>query len=286
GVSLATNDIFFRYQKFDYNGQTYTTDRGYALEQQLLSNTNQVLNKQLKDYREVEQAALVPTFVFSPTIIEDGRRLIISSQNLGFMFGSGIVEGDSVLTENVELNKIIQHQDAGELRFATALRMNATFPYITPMVTLPTEPEVHIMDAGIRDNYGAKTTLRYLSALEDWIKENTSGVIIVQIRDTKKGLNPDEEHAISLFEKMFKPLSNVYGNFPKVQDYNQDELVNLFLRYQDYPIDIVSLNLRETPKDKISLSWHLTKQEKQLIKKALSSERNTMEMQRLLKLLQ
>lgn len=286
GVSLATNDIFFRYQKLDYNGHTYTTDRGYALEQQLLSNTDQVLDKQLKDYRGVEQAAIVPTFIFSPTIIEDGRRLIISSQNLGFLFASSIVEEDSVSNENVELNKILQHQDAGELRFTSALRMNATFPYITPMVTLPTEPEVHIMDAGIRDNYGAKTTLRYLSALEEWIKLNTSGVIIVQIRDTKKGFTPDEEHSISLFEKMFKPLSNVYGNFPKVQDYNQDELVNLFLRYQDYPIDIVSFNLRETPKDKISLSWHLTKQEKQLIKNALSSERNSMETQRLLKLLQ
>ncbi|SFT42360.1 hypothetical protein SAMN05216474_0483 [Lishizhenia tianjinensis] len=286
GVSLATNDIFFRYQKFDYNGQTYTTDRGYSLEQQLLSNTNYVLDKQLKDYRQPEQEAIIPTFIFSPTIIEDGRRLIICSQDIGFMFVPNIVEEDSVLSENVELSKIIQHQDAGELRFTTALRMNATFPYITPMVTLPTHPEIHIMDAGIRDNYGAKTTLRYLSALEDWIKENTSGVVIVQIRDTKKGLEQEEEHSITLFEKMFKPLSNVYGNFPKVQDYNQDELVNLFLRYQNYPIDIVSLNLRETPKDKISLSWHLTKQEKQLIKKALSTERNSKEMQRLLKLLQ
>lgn len=162
---------------------------------------------------------------------------------------------------------MIKGQDAGELRYTTALRMSATFPYITPMVTLPTTPEIHIMDAGIRDNYGSKTTLRYLSALEDWIKENTSGVIIVQIRDTKKGLEQENEHGISLFEKLFKPLSNVYGNFPKVQDYNQDELVRLFLNYQDYPIDIVSLNLRESPKDKISLSWHLTKQEKLIIKR-------------------
>lgn len=287
GVSMATNDIFFRYQTLNYNGYSYPTDRGYALEQQLLNNTNNVLDKQLGDYLSDEQSSKIPTFIFSPTIIEDGKRLIICSQDLGFMLTNEAAGADSLLNENVEYKKLMKfNQKPGDLRFTTALRMNATFPYITPMVTLPTDPEIHIMDAGIRDNYGAKTTLRYLSSLEKWIKENTSGVILVEIRDTKKGLVQDENDKISLFEKLFKPLSNVYGNFPRVQDFNQGELVSLFLKYQDYPIDIVSFNLRESPKDKISLSWHLTKQEKQLIKNALTTPTNVREVERLLNLLQ
>lgn len=99
GVALATNDIFFRYQKLEYNGFSYTTDRGYALEQQLLNNTDNVLDKQLKDYKTAEQAAEIPTFIFSPTIIEDGRRLIVCSQDISFMFAYENLDKDSTVVK-------------------------------------------------------------------------------------------------------------------------------------------------------------------------------------------
>ena len=54
-----------------------------------------------------------------------------------------------------------------------------------PMMSMPTVPEIQLMDAGIRDNHGGKLTIEYLFALNDWIKENTSGVIIVECRDNK-----------------------------------------------------------------------------------------------------
>jgi hypothetical protein len=41
-----------------------------------------------------------------------------------------------------------QHRDPGNLKLTSALRMNATFPYITPVVSLPSEPMMRVMDAG------------------------------------------------------------------------------------------------------------------------------------------
>ena len=64
--------------------------------------------------------------------------------------------------------------------------MSATFPYITPNTTLPTEPPIKIMDAGISDNFGLSDAIRFVFAYKDWIAENTSGIVFVSIRDSPK----------------------------------------------------------------------------------------------------
>ena len=43
------------------------------------------------------------------------------------------------------------------------------------------------MDAGLRDNYGQETALRFLENFDDWIKENTRGVLVIQLRDREAG---------------------------------------------------------------------------------------------------
>ncbi|NNE55962.1 MAG: patatin-like phospholipase family protein, partial [Flavobacteriales bacterium] len=48
--SIATNDFFIRYQKFQEGENIYTKDRGYSFEKQLNENTHQTLSKRLIDY--------------------------------------------------------------------------------------------------------------------------------------------------------------------------------------------------------------------------------------------
>jgi len=143
-----------------------------------------------------------------------------------------------------------------------------------PMVTMPTEPEVQLMDAGIRDNYGGKITMEYLYVLNDWIEQNTSGVIIIQIRDTKKVLDNEAYQEVSLFDKFTLPFGNMYSNFTRTQDFDQEQLMMQGVQQYRFPVDLISFNLRENKKDKISLSWHLTGQEKKKINEAFSSKRN------------
>jgi hypothetical protein len=49
---------------------------------------------------------------------------------------------------------------------------------------LPTEPPRRVVDAGYYDNYGINLIAAYLreKTILDWVKEQTSGVVIVQIR--------------------------------------------------------------------------------------------------------
>ncbi len=271
-VSAFSSDLFVRYQQAQIAGNRYTKDRGYAFEQHLHQNTLNKLNHPLSFYKQFEKNGAIPTMILTPTIANDGRRMIIGTESLAFLCYD--IKGKKSPTssyENIDFQSFFKGNQCDSLRFSSALRMSASFPFVLPMVSLPTQPEMQLMDAGLRDNYGGKIMMEYLYELEDWIEENTSGVIVLQVRDTKKLLNGETYEEISLKDKFTMPFGNMYDNFPKTQDFDQDELMKIGFERFSFPIDLVTFNLREAPKERISLSWHLTTQEKMKIEKAYLS---------------
>jgi len=280
--TTSTSDLLLRYQTTSANGQKYTRERGVAFEEQLHQNTNNFLNHSLGYYSQIERQGKIPLMIFSPTIVNDGRRLLISSQSLNFLSHS---KNAQTTNENIDYQSFFKKNSPNEIRFSSILRANATFPFIMPMISLPTKPEIHLMDAGLRDNYGGKVTLEYLFAIKEWIKENTSGVIIVEMRDTKRILNNQKVNSIDLIDKLKVPFSNMMDNFDRTQDYDQEQLMELSKTSFDFPVDVVTFNLRESIEDRISLSWHLTSSEKQKIERSLHSPENNNALERLKKLL-
>jgi hypothetical protein len=285
--SISTSDVFVRLQSIEYDGYRYPKDRGHAFEEELISNLGGALSGKLGDYQQPEKDGIIPVMIFSPTIINDGRRLLVSSQHLAFLQEHALEEnkGLNPLIDNVEYLKLFQGKSPENIRMTSVLRMNATFPYIMPMVTMPTTPGMQVMDAGIRDNYGTRITVDYMKSLEHWIRENTSGVVIVRIRDSKKLMSDEEYKQVGMFDKLFLPFGNMYGNFPRVQDIEQDALLLNSRLFEDGLVDVVSLNLRASVDDRIALSWHLTKSERQRVLNAINSQANQAEINRLLNLL-
>ncbi len=269
--TTSTSDLLMRYQTTTYNERQYTRERGVSFEEQLHENTKNFMNHPLGYYAPLEKKAEIPVMIFSPTVVNDGRRLLISSQSLNFMTHSS---EKHTTYENIDFQSFFKKNEPNSIQFSSILRANATFPFIMPMVSLPTIPETHIMDAGLRDNYGGKVTIEYLFALKKWIQENTSGVIIVEMRDTKRILNKQNVSNITLIDKLKVPFSNMMDNFDRTQDYDQEQLMELSKTSFGFPVDIVSFNLRESVDDRISLSWHLTGREKQKIQAALNSLEN------------
>lgn len=287
--TLATSDLFFRFIRKEINGHEYIVDRGYEFEQQLMDNLDGAFNRTLGGYEDFERQAIIPTMILTPSIINDGRRLIVGSQQHGYLRSTAYLDdqiGLSHSTENIEYLKFFEKNRPQDLNFTTALRMSATFPYIMPMISMPTSPEMYIMDAGIRDNYGYKLTTHYLLTLREWIKNNTSGVIILRIRDNKKDLMDSKSQNVSLYKRFILPFGNMYGNFLKMQDFNQDELMSTMVRSVDFPVNVVTFNLREEYQNRISLSWHLTEQEKTKVNAAINSKANQESIQSILRLLQ
>ncbi len=281
--NLAAHDIFLRYRKYDYNGERYLKDRGFSFERQLNENTDYLMDNSLGYYVKSEFQSNIPLMVYSPTIINDGRRMIIGAQPYGFMNGRTFVN-KGIGPENIEFIKLFKNNRPLDVKYTSVLRMNSTFPYILPMVTMPTSPEIQIMDAGIRDNYGTKTTVRYIVALQDWLRKNTSGVIVVQTRDIDRDYDMLNKDELSLIDRVTRPVGNLYGNFYHAQEYDSEELIENNL-YQNLAVDVVTFILRKDPSERIALSWHLTNREKNDIKRTFQNEKNQKELQKLIDLL-
>ena len=285
--SLAVNDLFIRWQRFDDNKYTYNKDRGYAFEKALNNNTAQVLNKRLKDYEFPERESLIPMMIFTPTIVNDARKMYISTQPVSYL--TRYFDGDSLKRnasiEGVEFTRLLKDQDAMNLRFTSALRMSASFPYITPFVALPTKPIIEVTDAGARDNFGLETSLKFLYVFRNWIETNTSGVVILQVRDRKKNHPIEAEGYMSMLSTITRPAGALYGNIFGIQNFNQDALLQYASRWFDGKLDVVEFELDHEYPDNISLSWHLTKKEKQKVINALKKEDNHKSLQNLIQLL-
>jgi len=281
-TSLAVNDWFIRFQRFRDGTYIYSKDRGYALEKQFNDNTLGFVDKRLGDYAIPEREALIPMMFFSPSIINDGRSLYISSQPIAHLtFNHPNVLKGQALQSAVEFRRLFKKQDADNIWFSSVLRMNATFPFISPAVSLPSEPEMEVMDAGFRDTYGASLALKHLYTIRKWVDNNTSGVVILQIRDSKKiePIRPNETR--SLFKMISNPLGHIYDNLFTMQDYINDDLTVYAQDWLNTDLEVIDLELTRPELEDISLSWHLTTKEKTIIERSAYNEKNQAAMKRL-----
>ena len=285
--TFATNDIFVRFRQAKIDGKKYTLDRAKTFENQLHRNTDFYLDKKVIDYYRPVASAQAPMIILAPTVVTDGRRLLISSQPLSFLCYRYPELGQrlDLTNENVEFSRLFQNQEAEDLNYSSALRINSTFPYILPYASMPTEPVIEVMDAGLRDNFGMKLTIQYLHVLREWIEENTSGIIVLQIRDTPKFAEP-EEADISVMTRITNPIGSFYGNFFEGQDYNMDQLLKMTDHGFNVPIHQIPLEIRYQTGDHIALSWHLTPLEKNKINQSIYEPENQASLRKLSKLLE
>ncbi|MES2836807.1 MAG: hypothetical protein V4667_04750 [Bacteroidota bacterium] len=286
--SIAVNDLFFRFLKHTDGKYIYTKDRGFALESTLSFNTGGILAKKLFDYKSPELESKIPMMIFTPSILNDGRKLFISPQPISYLFSAkhNRKVSNLDLLQGVEFSRFFAKQDAENLSFLSALRMNASFPFVSPVVNLPSEPVMEVADAGGRDNYGLETTLAYIKTFKKWIEENTSGIVIIQIRDRHKINEIDEHKNQTLFQSISSPVNSLYGNLFNVQDYNQDQLLQYASNCYGGKIDVITFQMRNSKKDNISLSWHLTEKEKQQVLSSIDLPENIAALKKLKVLLE
>lgn len=284
--SITVSDLFFNVQRVKEGNMRYNKDRAYAFEQQLNENTGYILAKPLSAYKDPEASALIPMMIFAPTVVNDGRRLLISPQNISYLTchrEDSTFHFDTTVDE-IEFNKLFSEQRGHNVKMTSVLRMNSTFPYILPAVSLPSEPQIQMMDAGIRDNTGLKTSLRFLYAFRHWISQNTSGVIFVDIRDSHKARPIEKKPRATILENIITPLGNIYKNLLTIQDYNQDEAYEYAKGWFEGNFDFIKFELPTKEQD-ISLSWHLTTREKVSVYNSVNLPGNKIAFHRLLKLL-
>ncbi|HEU4470896.1 MAG TPA: patatin-like phospholipase family protein [Flavisolibacter sp.] len=287
-TSFIARDLFAPEQKFEVGPYTYLRDRGYAFESALNDNTGGIMNKRLKDYVHDEWAANIPLMLYHTVITRDGKMMIISTQQLRFMMQP---PSDSAhqppLTDALDYTSFFARQDPYNLRMLTILRMNATFPIVLPNVWLPSQPVIDVMDGGLRDNYGVENSLRFLSHMQSWIEQNTSGVLILQIRDRMDGGWENPYEYDDLAGNAVKPFFLLQHNWYKMMEYFQSDMVSYFVSNSGYPIHKITFQyIPSKEENKAALSFHLSEREKRDIAASLDSKHNQESFARLLDLLQ
>jgi len=286
--TFLVNDIFIPWVNREVNGYQYKQDRGYIFEQQFIENTEGIMAMNLVDYKAPEAAAIIPMMFVTPLIANDSRMMVISPQGVSYMmrppFSYQGVRPSMI--DAVDFGALLRHHNPMNMRFVTALRMNATFPFIFPSVQMPTDPTITLVDAGFRDNYGLEMATRFAAIFRTWIREHTSGVTIVSVRSYGQREDIAETTTKSISALAFNPLSPVFA-LDEMQNYHNDSFIAYLKSKLGYnKVDVVNFVYKPTIlEERASLSLHLTKKEQNDILNAMNLEENQQSLKKLKELI-
>ncbi|HEY0094288.1 MAG TPA: patatin-like phospholipase family protein, partial [Archangium sp.] len=217
--------------------------RGRALENAWVRHTDGLLGRTFGDLRPGEAEGWLPSLVYSPMLVEDGRRLLVSNLDLSALTSS---EASSLVVERhgdgpreqaqsrlslsgVQLFQLFPLKQRA-FPVAAAARMSASFPYVSPASALPTSPRVRVVDAGYYDNYGVDLAVQWLHAHREWVRECTSGVVLIQIRDhlgNGRRTKLQAEGAGGLMGGLTSPLEAVLRARESSMSFRNDALLSL-----------------------------------------------------------
>jgi hypothetical protein len=193
----------------------------------------------------------------------------------------------AVEVDAVDFRWMFQEQDAGNLRMLSAVRMNATYPYVLPNVYLPSRPGIEVMDAGFLDNYGIVSATRFIQVFREWIQENTRGVLLLQISSSDKVEEITPSGGQGIVESMFNPLG-IAGKVLVVQEFEHDNSLGFMYdllgeeRFVQIPF---FYRPSEDNKLEASISFHITQREKADVMRAMNHPSNLSSLEQLQQLL-
>ena len=285
--SLASVDLISPFNKISIAGHSYTRDRGYAMEQELVTNTDGLLDKNLEYFRMREAKGQIPMLLINGTIVNDGRKLMMGGQPISYLTRSeySLTEKTPAI-DAVDFSTFFAGQDPYNLRITSALRMNATFPFILPVVRLPSQPYMNIMDAGLRDNFGAEVASRYLYVMRDWICNNTGKTIFLEIRDSQEYDVASSSTESSLINMIMDPLFVIQNKWEVFQSYKHGFLKEYAPFFMKNKLHYVTLSY--VPKQSAvsaALNFHLTSKEKEDLYWSINNKENQQAVDTLLQLL-
>ncbi|MDP4283090.1 MAG: hypothetical protein Q8891_01600 [Bacteroidota bacterium] len=287
--SMIARDLIAPSQKFTYGKYSYVKDRGYAFEQKLNLNTHGMLDKNIGFYQSAESNAEIPLMILNSSVSRDLKKMMVCTQPLSFMMQSTFIDSASKMAgpDAIDFAALFKNENPMNLRLLTALRMNATYPYILPSVWLPSNPVIDVMDAGLRDNNGEETTLRFLNVFKDWVNKNTRGVLIIQVRSRQKGSWADPVKNGGISDIITNPFTMLQTNWFRLQDYFQDDEMTYAQSFLDNNIHRVAfMYIPEKEESGASLNFHLTAREKREVNSSLRRQNNIEAFEQIKRILQ
>jgi hypothetical protein len=237
-----------------------------------------------------EQEGWRPSLVFAPMCVEDGRRILITNaevESLTTSRGGYLDHADGLVHDRVYSRSAFNFfglfpEAHATFKLVTAARMSASFPYVTPAGTLPTEPRRRVVDAGYYDNYGGDLAAGWIAGcLTDdkklqRLRASVSGVVLIEIRDGVSDLTgpvdnfkkPRPQQALSRgFDELTAPPTAMLAARESVSLFRNDTKLDWLMRaFRKYGFDdgFFTAALFEFTGE-ASLSWYLSDNERKAL---------------------
>lgn len=285
--SFASVDLISPFNKTSISGYSYTRDRGYAMEQELMRNTDSVLDKSIGYYKDREAEGKIPQLIINGTIVNDGRKLIICNQPVSYLAQPeySLRDPDPPI-DGVDFAAFFKDNNPYNLRLTSALRMNSTFPFVLPVIRMPSAPAINIMDAGLRDNFGVELATRYLFTMRGWLDSNIKNIILLEVRDSREFDVSAQSNQTSLGGMLADPLFVIQNKWEPIQSYKHSfmkEYAKFFLKGKLHRIMLTYVPAKQN--NSAALNFHLTHKEKEDLYQSIYNWQNRREIDSLVKIL-
>jgi hypothetical protein len=232
-----------------------SNDRGRALE---LSWGRRLSSPDLRlsDWRVGVEEGWRPAQIFNVTIAETGERMLLGTVDCPTAACQGTWRGQSLPD---------LYGPNCDLHVATAARLSATFPWITPLSRARFGKAYHLADGGYYDNFGVVTAIEWLTSLqaEYPLEDLIEKVLIVQIRASDDERRAPEEDGGWVYATAGPLLTVLNVRTTSQRNNNEAHLLGIkaVLAQQGVALEAVDFELGiDSP-----LSWHLTRHEQEQI---------------------
>ena len=235
-------------------------DRGRTLDAQWATLATQ----SYADLAASEAAGVAPSLILSPMLVETGAVALFTNLDLDRLRRTELDGEKPAAAPNkatVEVFKAFAGAHAG-VSLATAVRLNASFPYVSPAISLPTLPDRRPVDAGYYDNYGIDLLTAYLDQADvlAFARTHCRGVAVIQIRAFPSGrLTEAPTLRQRAFHFLTTPVEGVFAARQSSQMFRNDQqLASVRRRYAEATDDADFLRVFtfEANSD-VSMSWYL-----------------------------
>jgi len=175
-------------------------DRGYALEE-TWSNRGGI-HANLSNWRAGVKQGNRPAVIFNSTVSETGEPLLLSTTDLA---------EESRPPRRLSFYGLYHNTD---VPVVTAVRLAATFPYVTPAARKDSsKPEYHMIDGGYYDNPGVASLIEWLDEglveLVNKKEDLPDHILVVQIRSFPDDEREPEPQNRGWFFQVFAPIKGL-----------------------------------------------------------------------------
>jgi len=238
-----------------------TLDRGWSLENAWATAWRNASQDQpfMGVWRDDVRAGTRPAVIFNATVSESGERFLIASTR---------APSDGT----VQLFDLFPGSD---IRVATAARLSASFPYVSPLARSsigPTASAYHVGDGGYYDNSGLLSAVEWLRGAADAVH----GYQVLLILIDAKPETPKTGSTWSWQKQIIGPIETLLHVRTSSQELRDSIELQMALDYlaaqkNIHPIHASFLFSSTAPSP---LSWHLTKHQLDEIDESWGNDEN------------